>query len=85
MRPFPNFGRCVRPWCHFDKVIADQSTYRGKFIHTFASGQGERFGYLLAPVLDENRNTEAIVCISRDISEQELAEAKYGTTPTMTF
>ncbi len=61
---------------NLEKVIADQSTFRGKFIHTFASGQGERFGYLLAPVLDEDLNTEAIVCISRDITEQELAEEK---------
>ena len=61
---------------NLEKVIADQSTYRGKFTHTFASGQGERFGYLLAPVLDEDRNTEAIVCIARDITEQEHAEAK---------
>jgi len=61
---------------NLEKVIADQSTYRGKFVHTFASGQGERFEYLLAPVLDEHRNTEAIVCISRDITEQALAEEK---------
>jgi len=60
---------------NLEKVIADQLTYRGKFTHTFASGKGERFGYLLAPVLDEQRNTEAIVCISRDITEQEIAEA----------
>ena len=56
------------------KVIADQSTYRGKFVHTFASGQGERFEYLLAPVLDEQGNTEATVCISRDVTQQALAE-----------
>jgi diguanylate cyclase (GGDEF)-like protein/PAS domain S-box-containing protein len=61
---------------NLEKVIADQSTFRGKFIHTFASGQGERFGYLLAPVLDEDRNTEAIVCMARDTTEQELAEEK---------
>ena len=61
---------------NLEKVIVDQSTYRGKFIHTFASGQGERFEYLLAPVLDEQRNTEAIVCISRDITEQALSEEK---------
>ncbi|MFO7576716.1 MAG: diguanylate cyclase [Pelovirga sp.] len=61
--------------CNLEKVIADQSTFRGKFTHTFASGHGERFGYLLAPVLDEQRNTEAVVCISRDITEQEVAEA----------
>lgn len=61
---------------NLEKVIADQSTYRGKFVHTFASGQGERFEYLLAPVLDEDQNTEATVCISRDITEQALAEEK---------
>lgn len=61
---------------NLEKVMADQSTYRGKFIHTFSSGQGERFDYLLAPVLDEQQNTEATVCISRDITEQALAEEK---------
>ena len=61
---------------NLEKVIADQSTFRGKFVHTFASGQGERFEYLLAPVLDEHGKTEATVCISRDITEQALAEEK---------
>lgn len=61
---------------NLEKVIADQSTYRGKFIHTFASGQGERFEYLLAPVLDEHQNTEATVCISRDVTERAIAEEK---------
>lgn len=61
---------------NLEKVITDQSTYRGKFVHTFASGQGERFEYLLAPVLDEDKKTEATVCISRDITEQALAEEK---------
>lgn len=58
---------------NLQKVIADQTTYRGKFVHTFASGKGERFEYLLAPVLDEHQNAEATVCISRDITEQALA------------
>lgn len=61
---------------NLDKVIADQSTYRGKFSHTFASGQGEKFEYLLAPVLDEQQQTESTVCISRDITEQAIAEEK---------
>lgn len=61
---------------NLEKVVANQSTYRGKFIHTFASGKGERFEYLLAPVLDEDQNTEATVCISRDITEQARAEEK---------
>lgn len=61
---------------NLEKVIADQSTFRGKFAHTFASGRGERFEYLLAPVLDEQGHTEATVCISRDITEQALAEEK---------
>lgn len=61
---------------NLEKVMADQATYRGKFVHTFASGRGERFEYLLAPVLDEYQHTEATVCISRDITEQSLAEEK---------
>lgn len=61
---------------NLDKVIADQSTYRGKFAHVFSSEQGEQFEYLLAPVLDEQLETEAAVCISRDITERAIAEDK---------
>lgn len=66
----PDFQR------NLERVIADQTTFRGKFVHSFVSGQGERFEYVLAPVLDEHQNTEAAVCISRDITEQALAEEK---------
>ncbi len=65
---------------HQKKVIADQTTYRGKFTYRFTSGQGERFEYLLAPVLDEHQNTEATVCIFRDVTEQALAEEKVWHT-----
>lgn len=58
------------------KVVADQSIYRGKFAHRFASAQGERFEYVLAPVMDEHRHAEATVCIFRDVTEQALAEEK---------
>lgn len=58
------------------KVITDQSTYRGKFVHRFASSHGERFEYVLAPVLDEHQRTEATVCIARDVTEQALAEER---------
>lgn len=61
---------------HQEKVIAEQSTHRGTFAHAFASGQGERFEYVLAPVLDEHRRTETTVCIFRDITEQARAEEK---------
>jgi diguanylate cyclase (GGDEF)-like protein/PAS domain S-box-containing protein len=61
---------------NLEKVITDQSTYRGKIVHTFASGQGERFEYLLAPVLDEQQQTEAVVCMFRDVTEQARAEEK---------
>jgi diguanylate cyclase (GGDEF)-like protein/PAS domain S-box-containing protein len=61
---------------NLEGVIANQSTYRRKFSHTFGSGLGERFEYLLAPVLDEDRNTEAAVCIFRDVTEQALAEER---------
>ncbi|MFI9651625.1 diguanylate cyclase domain-containing protein [Guyparkeria halopsychrophila] len=59
-----------------ERVIASQSTYRGKFVHRFASGQGERFEYLLAPVLDEHQDTEATVCIIQDVTERALAEER---------
>lgn len=61
---------------NLDKVVADQSLYRGKFSHTFSSGEGERFEYLLAPVVGEHRNTEATLCIFRDVTERVLAEEK---------
>lgn len=61
---------------NLEKVVADQSTYRGEFVHTFASGRGESFEYQLAPVLDEQRRTEVVVCIARDVTEQTLAEKK---------
>lgn len=59
---------------NLEKAMADQSTYRDKFTHTFASGKGEIFEYVLAPVLDELAQTEAVVCIARDITEQEIAK-----------
>ncbi len=59
-----------------DKVKAEQTSYRGNFSHVFASGKGERFEYLLAPVLDEHGNTEATVCILRDVTKRALAEEK---------
>lgn len=61
---------------NLDKVVSDQASFRGKLVHTFACGKGERFEYLLAPVLDEQRHTEATVCILRDVTEQTLAEEK---------
>lgn len=66
----PDFQR------NLEEVITNQSTYRGKFHHIFASGQGERFEYLLAPVLDTHQNTEAVVCMFRDVTEKALAEEK---------
>lgn len=61
---------------HLDKVLADQCTYRGQFTYTFASGEGDHFEYMLAPVLDEDGNTEAAVCIIRDVTQQALAVEK---------
>ncbi len=61
---------------NLEKVISEHSTYRGNLIHPFASGQGERFEYLLAPVQDQHQHTEATVCIFRDVTERALAEEK---------
>ncbi len=59
-----------------EKVMTERSTYRGKFTHRFDSGQGDRFEYLLAPVLDGEQNTEAIICVFQDVTERTLAEEK---------
>ncbi len=61
---------------NLDKVISDQATFRGKLVHTFASGQGERFEYLIAPVQDQQGDTEATVCIFRDVTERAIAEER---------
>lgn len=59
---------------NLEKVIAERSSYRGRLVHTFASGEGDRFEYLLAPVLGEDERTESVVCICRDVTTQALAE-----------
>ncbi|MFO7786675.1 MAG: diguanylate cyclase [Halospina sp.] len=61
---------------NLEKVSAEQATYRGSLAHTFDSGEGERFEYLFAPVLDEAGHTEAVVCIFRDVTERTLAEER---------
>ncbi len=61
---------------NLEKVVADKAIHRGKFVHIFASGRGERFEYLLAPVLDEGGSSEATVCIFRDVTERARAEEK---------
>lgn len=59
---------------NLEKAMVEQATYRDKFTHTFASGKSEIFEYVLAPVQDEHKKTEAVVCIARDITEQEIAK-----------
>lgn len=61
---------------NLQKVMTEKSSFRGRFVHTFDSGMGDRFEYLLAPVLNDDQNTEATVCITRDITEQAIAEEK---------
>ncbi len=69
-----SFASDIQP--NLEAVIAERSSFRGKFIHRFDSGIGERFEYLLAPVLDEHQLTEATVCILQDVTERALAEEK---------
>lgn len=58
------------------KVIAEHNTCRGRFFHMSDSGEENQFDYQLAPVANKNHNTEATVCISRDITQQALAVNK---------
>lgn len=60
---------------NLEKVIEEQAIYHGKLVHTFLSNQGERYEYLLAPVLDRDR-TDAVVCIFQDVTERVLAEER---------
>ncbi len=59
---------------HIKDAVGTQSSYRGRFTHTFPSGEGDRFEYVIAPVVGPQQNTEATVCIFRDITHQALAE-----------
>lgn len=61
---------------NLQKVMTEKSISRDKFVHTFDSGKGNQFEYLLAPVLNDDQNTEATVCITRDITERAIAEEK---------
>ena len=57
-----------------EHVIDLRTSDRGELSHVFPSGQGERFEYLLAPVLDDHENVQAVVGISHDITERKIAE-----------
>lgn len=61
---------------NLQKVMTEKTIFRDKFVHTFDSGKGSQFEYLLAPVLNDDQNTEATVCIIRDITEQAIAQEK---------
>ena len=61
---------------HLQHVIKTNEIYRGELSYAFASGRGERFEDILAPVVSESGNIEAIVGIARDITERKAAEAK---------
>ncbi|KPP99463.1 diguanylate cyclase [Marinobacter sp. HL-58] len=61
---------------HLQQVMTHKASYRGEFSHRFSEASGEHFEYLLAPVVDEDGETEATVCISRDITERTQAQEK---------
>lgn len=61
---------------NLSKVVAEKSIHRGEFVHRFGPDQGDRFEYLIAPVLDEEKNIEAAVCIFRDVTERAIADEK---------
>ncbi len=56
------------------QVIAHQTTHRGDATHWCSAGETRRYEYELAPVLDEEGRCEAVVCISRDVTERVSAE-----------
>ena len=60
----------------FQQVIQTNENYRGELTYLFELGRGERFEYILAPVVGESERVEAIVGIARDITERKAAEEK---------
>lgn len=61
---------------NIENVTVRHSTFRGKFTHTLESGEAQIFDFTLAPVLDSDHNIEGVVCVSRDITQHEIAEEK---------
>jgi diguanylate cyclase (GGDEF)-like protein/PAS domain S-box-containing protein len=61
---------------HIEQVVKTKEKYRGELSHAFSFGSGDRFEYILAPVMSENGQAEAIVGFTRDITERKAAEEK---------
>lgn len=61
---------------HLQHVLNNKKAIRGELSHAFAPGYGERFEYLLAPVMDQNDEIEAVIGVSWDVTERRMAEEK---------
>lgn len=61
---------------NLNTVITGKPSCRGEIVHAFAQDRHIRFEYLISPVLNEQRKTEAAVCILRDVTERAIAEEK---------
>lgn len=59
-----------------EKVVASREATGGELTYVLTGGQGERFEYLLTPVLDRENQVEAVVGIAQDVTERKNAEEK---------
>lgn len=66
--PFSEFQQPLQ------QVGVQQSGQRGETAHRCSTGEVRRYEHELAPVMDEQGRCEAIVCISRDVTERAGAE-----------
>ncbi len=56
------------------KVIDSEKIVTGEIIHPTKEGIKRVFEYILAPVLNKNHQVEAVVAISRDITQRNASE-----------
>lgn len=66
--PFSEFQQPLQ------QVGVRQSSKRGETTHRLSTGEVRRYEHELAPVMDDEGRCEAIVCISRDVTERAGAE-----------
>lgn len=60
---------------HIEQVIATGKIYRGELSNWVTTAQDElQFEYILAPVLNDKDKVEAVVGITRDITERKAVE-----------
>ncbi|MGP4844831.1 sensor domain-containing protein [Marinobacter sp. 1Y8] len=68
-------GSCSSPE-QFNRVIELQEQYKGEMTTTTSSGKVRTLEYVLAPVIDDAGEVEAVSGLARDVTERRASESK---------